>query len=126
MRGGGALVATISERYRELIDDPASSHCCHFTNASARSCAVRCTPCAAPNAFERSPQRYLRYAARFEWRPHQPFIVVTCGLTGSGKSSLARQLSERTGAAVIKLGRHTQSDRRPIGPAIRGLRRGNL
>jgi len=35
------------------------------------------------------------------WARLQPFLVMICGLTGSGKSTLGRELSERTGMAVI-------------------------
>src|SRR5439155_14020197 len=47
------------------------------------------------------PDRYFRYASRITWEPLKPFVVIVCGLTGSGKSSLARELGDRLGMPVI-------------------------
>jgi uncharacterized protein len=53
-----------------------------------------------PNGYD-TAVGYLRYATRMTWARLQPFLVMICGLTGSGKSTLGRALSERTGMTVI-------------------------
>ena len=44
---------------------------------------------------------YFRIAGRETWTVYKPFVLVLCGLSGSVKSTLARELSERIGMAVI-------------------------
>jgi aminoglycoside phosphotransferase family enzyme/predicted kinase len=45
--------------------------------------------------------RYFDLAYSATWQDAKPFMVMICGLTGSGKSSLARALGRRLGAPVI-------------------------
>ncbi len=45
--------------------------------------------------------RYFDLAYSYTWQPSKPFVVMICGLTGTGKSTLARALSRRLGAPVI-------------------------
>lgn len=45
--------------------------------------------------------RYFRFAGQVAWRQIKPFILIVCGLTGSGKSTLSRLLTDRIGLAVI-------------------------
>ncbi len=44
---------------------------------------------------------YFRLAGQLTWDARKPFLVLVCGLTGSGKSTLCRELGERTGMPVI-------------------------
>ena len=45
--------------------------------------------------------RYFTIAGRQTWSLYKPFVVVVCGLTGSGKSTLTRELSDRIRIDVI-------------------------
>jgi len=45
--------------------------------------------------------RYLEYAARLTWAPYKPFLVLISGLTGGGKSTLARELGASLGLPVV-------------------------
>lgn len=100
VRGGASFVHPLLDHYRELVDDPAQAtllpfYQCQRALVRGKVYALRGAECLS------EAQRYLRYAARFEWRAHQPFIVVTCGLSGSGKSNLARDLGARLGMPII-------------------------
>lgn len=52
-------------------------------------------------AFSETARRYFDYACRCATLLRQPFIAVICGLSGTGKSTLARALSDRLGLPVI-------------------------
>lgn len=45
--------------------------------------------------------RYFRFAVRAIGEPIKPFIVIVCGLTGSGKSTVSRELARRLDVPVI-------------------------
>jgi uncharacterized protein len=45
--------------------------------------------------------RYFRFAARVIWEPMKPFIVLVCGSTGSGKSTISRELASRLDVPLI-------------------------
>ena len=45
--------------------------------------------------------RYFRFAARVIWERVKPFIVLVCGLTGSGKSTISRELACRLDVPLI-------------------------
>jgi aminoglycoside phosphotransferase family enzyme/predicted kinase len=45
--------------------------------------------------------QYMRLAERY-LAPDQPALLITCGLSGSGKSTVARQLSETSGIIQIR------------------------
>jgi hypothetical protein len=49
-----------------------------------------------------SAQAYFGLAYRYAARVEQPVLIIMCGLTGSGKSSLARALADSIGAEVLK------------------------
>ncbi len=44
---------------------------------------------------------HLSLAQRFSWQARLPLVLVLCGVSASGKSYLARELAQRTGATVI-------------------------
>lgn len=52
-------------------------------------------------AAQTRAQRYFDLAYRYARGERQPAILVTCGLSGTGKSRLARRLSDRTGFAAF-------------------------
>ena len=100
VRGGESLVEPFIARYREVWTIPICHACCRFSNATALSCAPRCTPCGWASGTTK-PARYFNFAQRFTWQPFQPFLVLICGFTGSGKSTWRAQLGERLGMTVI-------------------------
>jgi predicted kinase len=46
-------------------------------------------------------QRYFHLAHRYVTAPFPPALLIVCGLTASGKSTLARALGDRTGYQII-------------------------
>lgn len=52
-------------------------------------------------AAQSRAQRYFDLAYRYARGERRPAILVTCGMVGTGKSSLARRLSDRTGFAAF-------------------------
>lgn len=53
------------------------------------------------HALENEYQGYIQLAARYA-RPAQPFLCITRGLSGSGKTTVARALVEQFGAVHIR------------------------
>jgi aminoglycoside phosphotransferase family enzyme/predicted kinase len=47
-------------------------------------------------------RRYFRLAARYGRGPISPELVVVCGLSGTGKSTVARMVGEITGFAAVR------------------------
>ena len=84
---------------------------CSFrsTNATAHACAARSRACAASSAklatAERERARQLAssyYALAWRYaRAASPALIVVCGLSGSGKSTVARMLQHRKGFKAI-------------------------
>ncbi|HEY7318277.1 MAG TPA: AAA family ATPase [Candidatus Binatia bacterium] len=100
VRGGGELRRPFLTRYLELLADRdlptlLSFYQCYRALVRGKVEALRST-----GADSMAP-RYFRYALRFPWLDLMPFLVIVCGLTGSGKSMLARTLGERLGTPVI-------------------------
>ena len=100
VRGGGNLVRPFLTRYLELLHDPdlpvlLPFYQCYRGLVRGKVEALRST---GPDS---NAPRYFRYALRFTWSSLKPFLVIVCGLTGSGKSMLARELGERLGMSVI-------------------------
>lgn len=46
-------------------------------------------------------RRYFALACRYARRDRPPILIITCGLTATGKSTLARRLAERAGLALV-------------------------
>ncbi len=49
----------------------------------------------------KAARRYFQLACRYAGSLPPPLLIITCGLTATGKSTLARQLAERTGIEVV-------------------------
>src|SRR4029453_24512 len=96
VRGGGNLVQPFLTRYLELLHDPDLPALLPFYQcyrALVRG-KVEVLRTGGPNS---NAQRYFRFA----WSFVKPFLLIVCGLTGRGKSTLARELGERLGMPVI-------------------------
>jgi len=99
-RGGGALADVLLTRYGELLNDTEVMKLLPFWKCYRALVRAKVYALRGPSGFT-AASRYFRYAARLTWQPLEPFLLMITGLTGSGKSLLARELSERTGAATI-------------------------
>ena len=100
VRGNSELVEPFLERYGELIQDNDFRSLlpfwkCYRAMVRAKVYALRGAEGLA------TAQRYLRYALRLTWEPRQPFLILVSGFTGSGKSTVAKALSERLGVPSI-------------------------
>jgi aminoglycoside phosphotransferase family enzyme/predicted kinase len=98
VRGGSSFIRPFLTRYLDLLGDPdlsalLSFYQCYRALVRGKVEALRSNDTGAVS--------YFRYAWRKSWEPLKPFIVMVCGLTGSGKSALARGLGGRIGLPVI-------------------------
>jgi uncharacterized protein len=67
---------------------------------SLRSREAEVEPAERREARDRA-RRYFRMAARFAAAPRPVELIVVCGLSGSGKSTVARVLGDLTGFPVV-------------------------
>jgi len=99
-RGGGSLVGGFLGRYGALLGDPDLLELLPFYKCYRA--LVRCKVHALrSHGADSTAAHYCRFAIRYTWEPLKPFLVIIGGLTGSGKSVLARELGERLGMPVI-------------------------
>ena len=99
-RGHNDLVETFLLRYGELIEDRDFIKLlpfwkCYRAMVRAKVYALRGSEGLA------TAQRYLRYAVKLTWQRLQPFLILIGGFTGSGKSTVAKALSQRLGVVHI-------------------------
>jgi aminoglycoside phosphotransferase family enzyme/predicted kinase len=100
VHGGEAMGQAFLSRYCELLDDTELPvllpfYQCYRALVRGKVNALRS---AGKNG---SAARYFGYAARMTWLPYQPFLILLCGLTGSGKTTLAQALSQRLNLPVF-------------------------
>ena len=98
--GHGDLVEPFLQRYGELIQDKDLSRLlpfwkCYRALVRAKVYALRGSEGVA------TAQRYLRYAVSLMWEQLQPFLILISGFSGSGKSTVAKALSDRLAVAHI-------------------------
>ncbi|MPZ78555.1 MAG: AAA family ATPase, partial [Deltaproteobacteria bacterium] len=93
-RGGGALRAPFLDRYLELTNDTELSLLLPFYECYRALVRGKVEALRPETAGERAP-RYFQSALAITWQPLKPFLIMVCGLTGSGKSTLSRELGER-------------------------------
>jgi predicted kinase len=71
-----------------------------------------------------SSRRHLALAARFAWQATGAAVIAVCGLSGTGKSTLAAELVDATGFAPIStdaIRRRRAAGSRPGAPYATGL-----
>lgn len=100
VRGGDAMAKAFLSRYCELLDDPELPvllpfYQCYRALVRGKVNALR------SQGKNGAAARYFGYAARLTWLPYQPFLILLCGLTGSGKTTLAQALSQRLNLPVF-------------------------
>ena len=98
--GGRELMETFIAQYLKWTNDTdlrklLPFYCCYRALVRAKVHALRL------GCWNVETTRYFRSAAQFTWQPRKPFVVLVCGLTGSGKSTVARELAARLGVPVI-------------------------
>ncbi len=99
-RGGEAMAKPFLNRYCELLDDPELPvllpfYQCYRALVRGKVNALR------SHVKNGAAARYFSYAARLTWLPYRPFLVLLCGLTGSGKTTWAKELSQRLDLPVF-------------------------
>jgi hypothetical protein len=58
-------------------------------------------PAAEKRRARSAAKRYFHLACQYARTYAPPFLIITCGLSATGKSTLARALGEKTGAEVV-------------------------
>jgi aminoglycoside phosphotransferase family enzyme/predicted kinase len=99
-RGANALADDFLKRYLDLMDDRELALLLPFYKCY-RALVRGKVEILRSHGMTDKASRYLRLAARLSWEPMKPFLVMVCGLTGSGKSILAREVGERLGMPII-------------------------
>lgn len=100
VRGGEALREPLMTGYCRLLKDPEMPILLSFYE-SYRALVRAKVNALRVGKWKAAAGRYFHYAVRLTWEPFQPFLLLICGLSGSGKSMLARELGERLGMTVI-------------------------
>lgn len=112
-RGGARFGAELVRAYREAGGDPGPDSLVAFYAAyralvRAKVALVRASELASGGADHGRESARARdliaVAERFAWQARLPLLIVVCGVPASGKSHLARALSELSGL------RHLSSD----------------
>jgi predicted kinase len=99
-RGAKELGREFLRRYLELADDRELPELLPFYQCYRALVRGKVYSLLSPDKADRAG-RYFDLAYSATWGDLKPFVVMICGLSGSGKSSLARALARRLGAAVI-------------------------
>ncbi|HEX2226890.1 MAG TPA: AAA family ATPase, partial [Candidatus Binatia bacterium] len=100
VRGGGNLRAPFLDRYLELVKDRELLVLLPFYE-SYRALVRAKVESLRPQASKERAAPYVRHALALTWQPLKPFLMLLSGLTGSGKSTIARELAARIKLPVV-------------------------
>jgi predicted kinase len=100
VRGAGNLSAAFLNRYLELINDAELPVLLPFYECYRALVRAKVEALRPETANARAP-RYFQYALDLTWQALKPFLILVTGLTGSGKSTLSRELARRLRMPVI-------------------------
>ncbi|GAB4159797.1 MAG: bifunctional aminoglycoside phosphotransferase/ATP-binding protein [Planctomycetaceae bacterium] len=103
------LADYLISQYREQMGDPAPDSLVSFYKSyrSAVRAKVACLRAAEQTGSDQTNSTkeavsHLQSAINVMEKVHEPFLIMVCGLSGSGKSYLAAHLSELFGAAHFR------------------------
>jgi predicted kinase len=100
VRGAGSLRAPFLDRYLELIKDAELPVLLPFYECYRALVRAKVEALRPAGASARAP-RYFQYAMDLTLQAVKPFLILVTGLTGSGKSTLSRELARRLRMPVI-------------------------
>jgi predicted kinase len=99
VRGGESLRASFLAAYGRRLCDPDMAMLLPFFE-SYRALVRAKVQVLRGGGWNDEAASYLRFAQRFTWSRLSPFVVMICGFSGTGKSTLARALSQSLGLPV--------------------------
>jgi aminoglycoside phosphotransferase family enzyme/shikimate kinase len=123
--GAHSLAAAAERAYLARTRDPdlrtlLPFYCCYseWVRAKVTAGRVRQLPESHPirSQLEQRARSLFALSLRLAWRARLPLVVVLCGVAGTGKSTLAGELAQRSGLS------HVSSDR--VRKALAGLAAG--
>ena len=109
-RGGERFAKLLVRAYRDAGGDPGPDsliafHAAYRALVRAKVALLRAAQVPGASAEHGQQSAHARdlisLAERFAWRARLPLVVVVCGVPASGKSHLARALSELSGLAHL-------------------------
>jgi len=103
------LAAYLVDQYRQQTNDPAGAELIAFYQSyrHAVRAKVACLRASSGDEEERvqgfaQARRHVASAWETIERHHRPLLLAFCGLSGSGKSTISRQLAEVLGAEQVR------------------------
>ena len=105
-RGGERFAEVLVRAYRDAGGNPGDDRLIAFyatyrALVRAKVALLRAAQLQSASAGHAEADDLIALAERFAWRARLPLAIVVCGAPASGKSYLARALSERSGFAHL-------------------------